>query len=332
MTLARNIIGQNRSLALLSSFIINGAIPHAFLFSGPDGVGKKTVARLLAMALNCLNPPARQNSAGISEMYCGQCRACYLIDADKHPDVSHLKPEGAAIKVDQIRRLIDELLLKPVEARTRVVVMQDVHKMNANAANALLKTLEEPYPNTVFVLTAPTETEVLPTILSRCQRVAFNPLQAKDLHALLDNDAPADTNWEHLTYLAGGSLTRARELLTPLTRQRRTWLLSEMAALPKASPARLLSLANELNKSKQTLAADLEVMLSYLRDLAALKISAPNVINDAFLPQLQYNSNLYSLKDLNAKLNLLQTAVVQLTNPANTNPRLGLEYLLFALQ
>lgn len=332
MTLARDLIGQKRALALLSSFIANDTIPHAFLFSGPDGVGKKTAARLLAMALNCLNPPVRQHSDDNSKINCGQCRACRLIDADKHPDILHLKPEGSSIKVDQIRRLIEELLLKPVEARTRVVVIQDVQKMNTNAANALLKTLEEPYPNTVFVLTAHTATEVLPTILSRCQRIAFQPLTTESLRVLLSDAAPVNTNWGQLAYLAGGSLVQARKLLAPSIQQRHMWLLNEMAVLPQASSARILSLANELNKNKQALAADLEVMLSYLRDLTAVKISPSNVINDAFWEQLQYNSSLYSLKDLNAKLSLLQTAVVQLTNPANTNPRLGLEHLLFALQ
>lgn len=333
MTVHNEILGQERPLVLLKAFLENDTIPHAFLFCGPDGVGKKTVARYFAMALNCLDSPIKQPQAEPASWFCGRCRACRLLAQDKHPDFKHIKPDGAFIKVDQVRKLIEELSLKPVEAKTRVIILEDAQHLNPAAANALLKTLEEPFPDTIFILTAKTETEVMDTILSRCQRVAFQPLDASTLAAILTArgyDPVADAG--HLAYLSGGSLVKAEAMLQQSSVNRRLWLLKELAALPQSSPARILSLANELNKTKKHLPDDLDLILSWLRDLLAVKISAETIINNDFLLELQYNAGLYRMEDINAKLGILQTATGQLTNSNNTNPRLGLEYLLFALR
>lgn len=336
--LPADILGQSRALKLLRSYLTNDTIPHAFMFLGPDGVGKKTTARLLAMALNCLAPSFISNhnnskaiAADARGFGCGQCRACRLIAQNKHPDLLHLAPDGAFIKVDQIRRLIDALALKPVEARTRVVIMEDVQQMNPAAANALLKTLEEPYPATTFILTAPTAAEVMSTILSRCQRVTFQPLTADILHALLPDYGLQTQNRELVAYLSGGSLSRARELLKPEMMQRRVWLLNEMSALPKAAPARILSLANELNKNKRNLDFELNVILSWFRDVIVLKINGADIINRDFMTELQYNSTTCTPERAQARLALVQNAMAGLTG-ANVNPRLGLEHLLFALK
>ena len=337
--LPADILGQTRPLNLLRSYLANDTIPHAFLFLGPDGVGKKTAARYFARALNCLDPSFtcnkdsnQETTAGIQGLGCGQCRPCRLIAENKHPDVLYLFPDGAFIKVDQVRRLIDALALKPVEARMRAVIIEDVQHMNPAAANALLKTLEEPYPATIFILTAPAAAEVMPTILSRCQRVTFQPLTAATLQELLNVYAPETQNWEHIAYLSGGSLSRARELLKPETMRRRAWLLSEMAALPQAAPARILSLANELNKTRQNLNFDLNIMLSWFRDAVALKINGAAIINRDFMAELQYNDIFNTLKSLNERLSLIQNTTAALTSGTNSNPRLGLEYLLFALK
>lgn len=338
--LPHDILGQTRPLALLKSYLINDTIPHALLFLGPDGVGKKTAARYFAMALNCLNPPPADNHSekrnfdhgNIHEFCCGECRPCRLLAEDKHPDFLHLAPEGAFIKVDQIRRLIEALSLKPVEARTRVVLIENVQYMNPAAANALLKTLEEPFPATEFILTAPTAVEVMPTILSRCQRINFQPLTAGIIQTLLQDTASGTQNWEHIAYLSGGGLNRARALVNPETMNRRKWLLNEMAALPKATPARLLSLANELNKTKSFSDFDFNVILSWFRDAIALKISGTAIINRDFMAELQYNNNLYTLKALNERTTLLQNTITNLTSGNNTNPRLTLEHLLLALR
>lgn len=336
--LPADILGQAHALKLLRSYLANDTIPHAFMFLGPDGVGKKTTARLFAMALNCLDPSFISNHnngqavrAGAGKFGCGQCRACRLIAQNKHPDILHLAPDGAFIKVDQIRRLIDALSLKPVEARMRAVIMENAQQLNPAAANALLKTLEEPYPATIFMLTAPAAAEVMPTILSRCQRVTFQPLSADTLQALLPDYGLQTQNRELVAYLSGGSLSRARELLKPEIMRRRMWLLTEMAALPNAPPARLLSLANELNKNKRNLDFELNVMLSWFRDVIVLKINGAEIINRDFMTELQYNSTSCTLERARARLTLVQNAMAGLTG-ANVNPRLGLEHLLFALK
>jgi DNA polymerase III delta' subunit len=181
--------GQDHVVRALTNALSNGRLAHALLFSGPAGSGREKAARGLAAALVCEN--------GAIPFGCGACRGCKRAVSGHHPDVHVLMPEVEAVRrglaepdgkrkpssdilVDTVRDLTLRLRMAPYEGGARVAIVLDAHRMNDNAQNALLKTLEEPAPATFLVLTAPHERTVLPTIASRCLRLAFAPVQKGD--------------------------------------------------------------------------------------------------------------------------------------------------------
>ena len=158
------IIGHEWAVNLLGRHIANDNVRQAYLITGPDGVGKRTLAMRFAQALNC------SESTKPGEI-CGQCRACIFIQRKQFPDLHIVEAEdvGGILKVEQIRELRHQLALSPYEGKTRVALLLRFHEANANAANALLKTLEEPASKVVMLLTAQSKETLLPTISSRCE-------------------------------------------------------------------------------------------------------------------------------------------------------------------
>ncbi len=171
------VLGQEKAKKILERSLASGRIAHAYLFRGPDGVGKQLCAGIVAARINC-----RQNSQAQSA--CGTCHSCRKYLSGSHPDITLVSPDGGTIKIDRVRELCRSLSYPPYESPTRVVVIEDVHTMRPEAANSLLKTLEEPPENNLLILTAGAGTEVLATIVSRCQTVPFYGLstaQAQDI-------------------------------------------------------------------------------------------------------------------------------------------------------
>jgi DNA polymerase-3 subunit delta' len=186
------LIAQDRALSSLRSALRRGALHHAYLFGGPEGVGKAQAARLLAQAANCEGGVA--GPGGLREDPCGACGPCRKIARGVHPDVLVLREERAMAKagvwepkggrtpskdivVDQVRDVVDRrLALRRFEGRRRFVIVDPADAMNPQAQNALLKTLEEPPEDTTLVLVASGADALLPTIRSRCMRITFRPL------------------------------------------------------------------------------------------------------------------------------------------------------------
>jgi len=174
-----SILGQERALTRLREMIVRERIPSALLFLGPHGVGKRTTALALAQALNCGVRPGEG---------CGACPGCRKIAVLVHSDVDVISPDGQSIKIDQIRAVTDRLSLIPFEARKRVIVIHQAERLNVAAANAFLKTLEEPPQDSLIVLTA-SDASLLPeTIVSRCMPLHFSPLPPGIVRELLSRD------------------------------------------------------------------------------------------------------------------------------------------------
>jgi len=204
-----DLIGQNKAVSYLKSAIETETVGHAYLFVGPAGAGKKTAAKAFACAMLC-------DDGG-----CGACRACYRIKKGLHPDVQIFEPEGAAgYLVEQIRPIIHDVHMRPVEAARKIYVVGQADLMRDAPANAFLKTLEEPPDNVVIIMLAPTLDSVMPTIASRCLVVRFDriaPSVAVDL--LRSRTAASRTEAQAALAATAGVLTRAVEFLESSSRR-----------------------------------------------------------------------------------------------------------------
>ncbi|MFQ6672676.1 MAG: DNA polymerase III subunit delta', partial [Candidatus Tectimicrobiota bacterium] len=172
----RGVIGHARVLERLRRSLAVGRVAHAYLFVGPEGVGKATVARAFAAALTC---PAESGEG------CGGCPSCRRLAAGTHPDVHVVEAKGQEVKIEQVRALQGALAYRPSLARRAVAIVPQAERLTLGAANALLKTLEEPPGETVVVLVAPTASLLPPTVVSRCEQVSFTPLPQEELASFL---------------------------------------------------------------------------------------------------------------------------------------------------
>jgi len=255
------VIGQERAIALLRRYIGAGAVPQGLLFSGAEGVGKEKAARAFAAALLCRKPG--------KDGACGSCPDCRLLASAAHPNFLFIAPETQFLRIDEIRALREELSLKAFSDRPRVAILCPADRMTPQAANALLKTLEEPPAGAHLILVAHRTSVLMPTIVSRCQRVPFFPLAADAVAEILSRHPEAGgAHPRSVTALAakvaGGSPGRALALLPELAEEREVWL----ALLTKLSPA-AVKLA-ESWKGEGDTPGRLAAPLSLVRDLSLL--------------------------------------------------------------
>jgi DNA polymerase-3 subunit delta' len=202
--------GHPAAQRLVERAIDSGKPPHALLLVGPEGVGKATLALDLAAGLLCLAPDP-------ADRPCRDCAACRKVAHGNHPDLHLLAPEGAGqqIRIGQVQQLSADLALLPLEGRFRIAIVEKAHRLNEDAQNALLKTLEEPPAAVVLVLAADDAARLLPTVVSRCARVRLGPVAAEELSAILAERGVADAaRSAALTRLTGGRPGAALALAT----------------------------------------------------------------------------------------------------------------------
>jgi DNA polymerase III subunit delta' len=199
------ILGQKKAVDFLKRVISGDRIPHAYLFTGIKGVGKSTTAIALTRAVNCTS-----NTTGDG---CGSCVTCRQLNSGNFPDIISIAPDGQNIKIEQIRELNRDLNYKPVSGRYRITIIDRAEMMTVEAANSFLKTLEEPPPGNIIVLKVVDPYDLLTTIVSRCQRVPFHPLNRDIIKDYLVEHHNQEDNTAYLTAgIADGSLGRAIEI------------------------------------------------------------------------------------------------------------------------
>src|SRR5215212_1179292 len=203
-----NLIGHEWAVDMLKRHVVNGTTRHAYLFAGPPGLGRRTLALRFAQALNCQTPI----EAGIP---CGQCRDCKQIAAMQHADLTVIQAEseGGTLKVDQIREARRSLTLKPYQAKYRVALFLRFHEANDNAANALLKTLEEAPSYAVLILTTDNAEQLLPTIVSRCEVLRLRPLRIEDVQQALESRGIESSQARLIAHISGGRFGYALQLI-----------------------------------------------------------------------------------------------------------------------
>ncbi len=274
-----DIIGQDRAVQSLRAALAHGALHHAYLFAGPEGVGKAGVARLLAQAANCLQRP---------DDACGACAACRKIARGTHPDVivveqerkmakeGRWEPKGGRtpsndIVVDQVRDVVDHRLgMKRFEARRRFVIVDPADAMNPQAQNALLKTLEEPPDDTTLVLVSASADALLPTIRSRCARVTFASLAEEVIaERLIANGREAEE--ARLTAaLSGGSLGRALGLDAGALQEREE-AVRTAAALDPDDAGAWIAFARDHGGDREHARDVCDLLVLWLRDVLAVQ-------------------------------------------------------------
>jgi DNA polymerase III subunit delta' len=269
-----DVIGQDRAIAVLRRSISMGRVAHAYLFSGIEGCGKRKSALAFVQAVFCGKDEA-----------CGVCPSCRKLASGQHPDLHILEPDGAFIKIDQVRELQKELSFRPFEAPKKACIIDGADRLNLSSGNALLKTLEEPPGDALMILIAPERSAVLQTILSRCQALSFQPLSAELVEGRLVRDGfPAEAARVAAT-LSGGSLRRGIDIATDGVLEGRGSFLERIIALNLKDVASLFAAAEEFAADKEGLPGLLELLLSFLRDILIYR-STPGALANADLEQL----------------------------------------------
>ena len=331
-----SLVDQKRPVRLLRSALSSGNLPHAFLFTGIDGIGKKTAAMAFAMACNCINLKGHTDKQSATEIAgtelepCGQCPSCKKIKSGNHPDIILITPSGPMIKVDQIRALCSKLVLKPYEAQKRFAILSDAQKLNPEAGNTLLKTLEEPPEHTFFILTAFQASDILPTIVSRCQQIRFNPVSLNSLQAHIENKHGLDAAQAYaIAAMAGGSMTRAESMTKSNWMEKRNWIIEELDALPSCSINLRLAFSEALSKNKEWLFEAFDIMKNWLRDLVVYNSVPDKIINRDLVEKIKITSKKESINALILKIKAIEKAEKDIKS--NSNLRLTLDSLMLTL-
>lgn len=333
-----NLIGQEWAVEMLKKHIVNGTTRHAYLFAGPLGLGRRTLALRFAQALNCEQPV----DAGIP---CGECRDCKQIAAMQHADLSIIEPTikdpnnpkelipapNGEIRIQQIRDLQKSINLKPYQSRYRALIFLRFQQANVEACNALLKTLEEAPSYAVLILTADNPEQLLPTIVSRCEVLRLRPLRLEEVQRELESRGLESGRAKLIAHISGGRFGYALRLLENEslleTREER---LNDLQSLISASRVEKFAYADKLSRDKESMRQAILIWLSYWRDVMLRSAQAET-------PLVNVDRNL-EIEDLAGRLSLsIARAVVSRLEDVlekmerNVNSRLLAEVLLLDL-
>jgi len=328
------VVGHGWVLTLLKNSIASEKVSHAYLFTGPPNVGKRTLALNLAQALNCES----------QEKPCGQCVSCRKISEGVHPDVrmidfgyqALLREETVAqqreLRIDTIRSVEAEISLKPFEGQRKVYIIREAEAMTNEAANCLLKTLEEPPPHGVLLLTVTDARLLLPTIVSRCQVLGLRLVPMNLIERELQGRYGVDEDRANLlARLSGGkigwAITAAQDGTTLKQREER---LKQLLALSKMGRIDRLDYAEQLSRRRRLIGEVLELWLGWWRDLLLVKSGCAGMISNVDLrASLEEQTRRHDLKEIYGFIGAIRKTVRQLED--NANPRLALEVLMLDL-
>ena len=305
-----DVRGHEATLTLLKERLGRQCLPHALLFYGPRGVGKQKVAWALAKALVCEKYP---------QSVCGCCPSCKKAQMKSHPDISRLEPEGKSriIKIEHIREMKSRVVLKPLEGKSQVVILEEAHKMNPEAQNAFLKVLEEPPQNVYFVLLSPDPQALLPTVRSRCQKFKFDPLNLEDQVAILTEDCGVGLEEaSELATISEGSMEKALQMREADFHKTVEALFEWVLSFDSGSVSPL----PEWDQDRETLFLMLDLLMQMFRDALVLKVTGSQ--EPLFFPnrksEIQDLARRYETEEIEEVFEALIRARQDIENSINT--------------
>lgn len=338
------VVGQKGIVRTLKNALVSGKIAHAYLFSGPRGTGKTTMARLFAKALNC--------EEGIGKQ-CNQCSNCLAIMEGNHPDVVEIDA-ASNNGVDQVRELIEKVRYSPIKGRYKVYIIDEVHMMSQGAFNALLKTLEEPPEDVIFILATTEPFKVLPTILSRCQRFDFQKIDDPEIKAniirILDIEGIGyeEKAVDEIVNLAEGGMRDALSILEQVLAYSGNKIgegdvLTLFGLTSNTQKIELLRLAKDgdvsslLSKLDEFVSGGVDIkrlalsLLDILKDqLIFEKTGDPSLIHAISADEAGNLSNYLNVIDLNRMIKILLKAQADFKNVSNVRSLFELSLLEMA--
>jgi len=260
-----DIYGHERQIAILKKAIAQKRVGHAYLFSGIDGAGKRTLAGEFAKALNCERADTLHDA-------CEKCSSCLKARHASHADIIFIAADGQFIRINAIREIQERMKFKPLEGGWRAVIIDDADKMNDHAANALLKTLEEPSAANILILVSSRPYSLPTTIISRCRHMRFNPLPVTAVSRFLGEQRGMDRQKASLLAgLSGGSVGRALEMDQEDIALYRAEIMQLLMKARKDDPISLLNLVSNFGQDKKKIKQGMDIISSCFRDALILK-------------------------------------------------------------
>lgn len=312
------ILGQSNAVAILKKSLSSGKIAHAYLFAGNEGCGKRKTALALVEALFCGGTDG-----------CGNCATCRKVAGLQHPDLQLVEPDGAFIKIDQIRELQRNLSFRPFEAPKKACIIEAADRLHPAAGNALLKTLEEPPGNAILILLTANVGGVLPTIVSRCQQLHFSSLAQESIEKVLLSSGISGDSARMAASLADGSLKKAFDICGETTLDKRQMLLERLSSLSLQDINTLLSSAEELAEDKDSATELLDILTSFLRDLLLISAGSDDIVNRDLRELVNREAARLAPERIMERISHVFAARTALQR--NVNPRLTLEVLFMRL-
>jgi DNA polymerase III subunit delta' len=320
-----NIYGHHKQIGMLKKALTQKRVGQAYIFSGPDAVGKRTLALEFAQSLNCEK---------VDKFYdaCGQCPSCLKAQHGNHSDIISVQADGQFIRINTIRDIQEQMKFKPLEGRLRVFIIGEADRMNEQAANALLKTLEEPSAANLLILITSRPYSLPATILSRCRHLRFNPLPMDTVAEFLMAHLVMDKSQALLLAgLSGGSIGQALLQNGEAMIAYRADMRQILTAATKRDPFSLLSLASFLGQDKNEIKRGLDILNTFFRDALVLKETREvqmliNQDSTSFIASLA--SRLSGEQILQ---NMARVAKARETMELNVNKSLTLETMAFKL-
>jgi DNA polymerase-3 subunit delta' len=306
------IIGHEWAVLNLDRAVREQRTAQSYLISGPAHIGKTTLARSLAMALNCTSKTDRPDLT---------CRSCKLIQADHHSDVQVIEPDGQRLKIDQVRALQHDLALSPIEGKFRVAIFDQFDSATTEAQNALLKTLEEPPAYAVLMVLTTDPELLLPTIVSRCQLITLRPLTVTQVRdALIDHWQVELDRANLLAHLSGGRLgwavTAAND---PTIMETRSKLLDDLASLLKSKRVTRFAYAEDITHKTERAREAIETWQTWWRDvMLAASNSTAGPINIDRVDEIQSIAQQIDLDRAQAAVAACAKATWQIDHNATT--------------